>query len=102
MHPFGFKVSKIAPDGASKGFHVHVDGVELALRQGQRAKSSRHILPDEGRRFTPHPMGWRAPLRISDKFADIRSITPESFEQIEKRPACEGADALQRPPGLIR
>lgn len=30
-----FKVSKIAPDWATKGFHVHVDGVELALRPGQ-------------------------------------------------------------------
>lgn len=30
-----FQVSKIAPDWAIKGFHVHVDGVELALRPGQ-------------------------------------------------------------------
>jgi hypothetical protein len=30
-----FQVSKIAPDWATKGFHVHVDGVELALRPGQ-------------------------------------------------------------------
>jgi hypothetical protein len=29
-----FKVSKIAPDWAIKGFHVHIDGVELALRPG--------------------------------------------------------------------
>jgi len=32
---FCFKVSKIAPDWATKGFHVHVDGIELALRPGQ-------------------------------------------------------------------
>jgi hypothetical protein len=31
---FCFKTSKIAPDWATKGFHVHVDGVELALRPG--------------------------------------------------------------------
>lgn len=30
-----FKVSKVAPDWSTKGFHVHVDGVELALRPGQ-------------------------------------------------------------------
>lgn len=30
-----FQVSKIAPDWSTKGFHVHVDGVEFALRPGQ-------------------------------------------------------------------
>jgi hypothetical protein len=30
-----FKVSKVAPDWSTKGFHVHVDGVEIALRPGQ-------------------------------------------------------------------
>jgi hypothetical protein len=35
VHPFPFKVSKIAPDWALKGFHVHVDGVELAIRPGK-------------------------------------------------------------------
>ena len=35
LPPFCFKVSKIAPDWATKGFHVHVDSVELALRPGQ-------------------------------------------------------------------
>lgn len=29
-----FKVSKVAPDWSTKGFHVHVDGVELAVRPG--------------------------------------------------------------------
>lgn len=29
-----FKISKVAPDWSTKGFHVHVNGVELALRPG--------------------------------------------------------------------
>jgi hypothetical protein len=29
-----YVVSKIAPDWIIKGFHVHVDGIELALRPG--------------------------------------------------------------------
>jgi hypothetical protein len=34
---FCFKVSKIAPDWATKGFHVYVDGVELSIRPGENA-----------------------------------------------------------------
>lgn len=32
---WSFQVSKIAPDWATKGFHVHVDSVELAIRPAQ-------------------------------------------------------------------
>ena len=30
-----YRISKLAPDWAWKGFHVHVDGIELALRPGE-------------------------------------------------------------------
>lgn len=37
VHNSCFSVSKIAPDWATKGLHVHVDGIEVAIRPGNDA-----------------------------------------------------------------